>query len=35
VRSEWKERGAFLRTLRLFFVEGWKYWGYRIFLYWE
>jgi uncharacterized SAM-binding protein YcdF (DUF218 family) len=35
VRSEWKERGAFLRTLRLFFVEGWKYWGYRIFLYRE
>jgi uncharacterized SAM-binding protein YcdF (DUF218 family) len=35
VRSEWKERGSFLRTLRLFFVEGWKYWGYRIFLYWE
>jgi hypothetical protein len=35
VRSEWKELGAFLRTLRLFFVEGWKYWGYRIFLYWE
>jgi len=35
VRSEWKELGAFLRTLRLFFVESWKYWGYRIFLYWE
>jgi uncharacterized SAM-binding protein YcdF (DUF218 family) len=35
VRSEWKERGALGRTIRLFFVEGWKYWGYRIFLYWE
>lgn len=35
VRSEWRERGVLYRTLRLFFVEGWKYWGYRIFLYWE
>jgi len=35
VLSEWKGPGAFLRTLRHFFVEGWKYWGYRIFLLWE
>jgi uncharacterized SAM-binding protein YcdF (DUF218 family) len=35
VRTEWKDRAAFPRTLRLFFVEGWKYWWYRIFLYWE
>ena len=35
VRSEWKDRAAFPRTLRLFFVEGWKYWGYRVFLLWE
>jgi len=35
VRSEWRNRNAFFRTLRLFFVEGWKYWGYRFFLYWE
>lgn len=35
VRSEWKDRAAFPRTLRLFFVEGWKYWGYRVFLVWE
>jgi uncharacterized SAM-binding protein YcdF (DUF218 family) len=35
VRTEWKDRAAFPRTLRLFFVEGWKYWGYRLFLLWE
>ena len=35
VRTEWKDRAAFPRTLRLFFVEGWKYWGYRILLRWE
>lgn len=35
VRSNWRERGTVYRTLRLFFIEGWKYWGYRIFLYWE
>jgi uncharacterized SAM-binding protein YcdF (DUF218 family) len=35
VRSEWKDRAAFPRTLRLFFLEGWKYWGYRVFLVWE
>jgi uncharacterized SAM-binding protein YcdF (DUF218 family) len=35
VRSEWKERGAFARALKHYFVEGWKYWGYRLFLVWE
>lgn len=35
VRTEWKDRAAFPRTLRLFFFEGWKYWGYRFFLLWE
>ena len=35
VRSDWKGQTAFLRTLRHFFDEGWKYWGYRIFLLWE
>jgi uncharacterized SAM-binding protein YcdF (DUF218 family) len=35
VRSEWKGQAVFLRTLRHFFDEGWKYWGYRIFLMWE
>jgi uncharacterized SAM-binding protein YcdF (DUF218 family) len=35
VRSEWKDRNALPRTLRLFFVEGWKYWTYRLFLLWE
>jgi uncharacterized SAM-binding protein YcdF (DUF218 family) len=35
VRSEWKDRNALPRTLRLHFVEGWKYWTYRLFLLWE
>ncbi len=35
VRSEWKGQAAFFRTLRHFFDEGWKYWGYRLFLMWE
>ena len=33
VRSLWKWRSP--RTLRLFLVEGWKYWWYRLFLLWE
>jgi len=33
VRSTW--RAASPRTLRLFLVEGWKYWWYRLFLLWE
>ncbi|MBI5419395.1 MAG: YdcF family protein [Deltaproteobacteria bacterium] len=35
VRSDWNDRNALPRTLRLFFVEGWKYWTYRLFLIWE
>jgi uncharacterized SAM-binding protein YcdF (DUF218 family) len=35
VPSEWRGWAMFPRTLRLFFIEGWKYWGYRIFLPWE
>ncbi len=35
VRSDWKDWNALPRTLRLFFVEGWKYWTYRLFLLWE
>lgn len=35
VRSDWKDRNALPRTLRLFFIEGWKYWTYRFFLLWE
>lgn len=33
VRSTW--RAASPRMLRLFLVEGWKYWWYRLFLLWE
>jgi uncharacterized SAM-binding protein YcdF (DUF218 family) len=35
VRSDWSVRGGLFRTARLFFIEGWKYWGYRLFLLWE
>ncbi len=35
VRAAGKWRLASPRTLRLFLVEGWKYWGYRLFLLWE
>ncbi len=35
VRTEWKGIGGFLRTALLFYVEGWKYWGYRIILRFE
>lgn len=35
VRSDWSDRNALPRTLRHFFVEGWKYWGYRLFLWAE
>ncbi len=34
VRSEWGA-GASWRWARLYFIEGWKYWGYRILLRWE
>ena len=36
VRSEgWGSPGASLRTARRYFLEGWKYWGYRVLLRWE
>jgi len=35
VRSAGRWGAATPRTLRLFLVEGWKYWWYRVFLLWE
>lgn len=35
VRSDWGKKGAWYRLPRLFLVEGWKYWGYRLLLRWE
>ena len=35
VSSTGKWRIAPARTVRLFLVEGWKYWWYRLFLLWE
>jgi uncharacterized SAM-binding protein YcdF (DUF218 family) len=36
VRTErWGSVAAAWRTARLYFVEGWKYWGYRALLRWE
>jgi len=36
VRTErWSSVLAAWRTARLYFVEGWKYWGYRALLRWE
>lgn len=36
VRSEgWDSAGAAWRTGRRYFLEGWKYWGYRLLLRWE
>jgi len=36
VRSDrWTSAGAAWRTARRYFVEGWKYWGYRVLLRWE
>lgn len=32
VKSDWSRKGAWYRLPRIFFVEGWKYWGYRILL---
>lgn len=32
VPSDWRSRKGFLRALRRHFLEGWKYWGYRLFL---
>lgn len=35
VETDWRGGAAFARAFRLYFVEGWKYWWYRIFLLWE
>ncbi len=35
VRSSGKWGAATPRTIKLFLVEGWKYWWYRVFLLWE
>jgi uncharacterized SAM-binding protein YcdF (DUF218 family) len=35
VKSDWRRRGAWYRLPRLFLLEGWKYWGYRLLLRWE
>jgi uncharacterized SAM-binding protein YcdF (DUF218 family) len=35
VGSEWKGKSGRWRAARLYFIEGWKYWGYRLFLRWE
>jgi uncharacterized SAM-binding protein YcdF (DUF218 family) len=35
VKSDWRRRGAWYRLPRLFLMEGWKYWGYRLLLRWE
>ncbi len=35
VRSSGRLGVATPRTLKLFLVEGWKYWWYRVFLLWE
>ncbi len=32
VASDWKRKGAWHRLPRLFLLEGWKYWGYRMLL---
>lgn len=32
VKPETREWGGFLRVAKLYFIEGWKYWGYRLFL---
>lgn len=35
VPSDWRSYKALPGTLRRHFLEGWKYWGYRILLRWE
>jgi uncharacterized SAM-binding protein YcdF (DUF218 family) len=35
VPSHWKGGDARWRKIRLFLVESWKYWGYRVLLTWE
>ena len=32
VMSDWRREGAWHRLPRIFIVEGWKYWGYRLLL---
>lgn len=32
VESAWRGRGAWHRLPRIFLLEGWKYWGYRLLL---
>ncbi len=32
VMSDWRRKGAWHRLPRIYFVEGWKYWGYRLLL---
>lgn len=32
VTSAWRRKGAWHRLPRIFLVEGWKYWGYRLLL---
>ncbi len=32
VPSAWRRKGAWHRLPRIFLVEGWKYWGYRLLL---
>lgn len=32
VKSDWRRKGAWHRLPRIFFMEGWKYWGYRFLL---
>ncbi len=34
VKTDWRANSSFLRHIRLFFTEGWKYWGYRLFFPW-
>ncbi len=35
VDTDWREEGGIVRTVRLYVMEGWKYWWYRLFLFWE
>lgn len=35
VTSEWKGNNPSWRKGKLFFLEAWKYWGYRLLLRWE
>lgn len=35
VPADWGRKGSWHRVPRLYLVEGWKYWGYRVLLRWE